>query len=112
MAYSKRIPPIKLVLTIKEYNNLIGVLTENINNQEDKDIRELAELTKEKLLKYSIPRKKDENNIEIDVRLYVNESADIISQLLYNIGKKITEVNYYQVLLRVRDLFDESNLDD
>ncbi len=112
MAYSKRIPPIKLVLTIKEYNNLIGVLTENINNQEDKDIRELAELTKEKLLKYSIPRKKDENTIEIDVRLYVNESADIISQLLYNIGKKITEVNYYQVLLKVRDLFDESNLDD
>lgn len=112
MAYSKRIPPIKLVLTIKEYNNLIGILTENINNQEDKDIRELAELTKEKLLKYSIPRKKDENTIEIDVRLYVNESADIISQLLYNIGKKITEVNYYQVLLKVRDLFDESNLDD
>ncbi|MCI9434925.1 MAG: hypothetical protein HFI86_06625 [Bacilli bacterium] len=112
MAYSKRIPPIKLVLTIKEYNNLIGVLTENINNQEDKDIIELAELTKEKLLKYSIPRKKDENTIEIDVRLYVNESADIISQLLYNIGKKITEVNYYQVLLKVRDLFDESNLDD
>jgi len=69
-------------------------------------------LTKEKLLKYSIPRKKDENTIEIDVRLYVNESADIISQLLYNIGKKITEVNYYQVLLKVRDLFDESNLDD
>lgn len=112
MAYSKRIPPIKLILTIKEYNNLIGILTENINNNEDKDIKELADLTKEKLLKYSIPRKKDENTIEIDVRLYINEAADIISQLLHNISKKITEVNYYQVLLKVRDLFDDSDLED
>ena len=36
MAYTKRIPPIKLMLTIKEYNNLIEVLTQNINNENDK----------------------------------------------------------------------------
>ena len=30
MADVKRIPPIKLVLTVKEYNILIGILTKNI----------------------------------------------------------------------------------
>lgn len=112
MVYSKRVPPIKLVLTIKEYNNLVGILTENINNCDDKNIRDLAVLTKEKLLKYSIPRKNEQNDVEIDIRLYINESADIISQLLLNISQKIIEVNYYQVLLKVRETMENNNETD
>ena len=79
MAYSKRIAPIKLVFTIKEYNNLIGALTKNIDETKDDTTKELAILTKEKLLKYSVPRQKSDNVVEIDVKLYINEAADIIS---------------------------------
>lgn len=103
MAYTKRIPPIKLMLTIKEYNNLIEVLTQNINCENDKTILELAKLTKEKLLRYSVPRNNDKNNIEIDIRLYINEAADIISQLLTYLSGRVKDINYYDVLLKVRE---------
>ncbi len=111
MAYSKRVPPIKLVLTMKEYNILVGILTINIDNMVDQSIKEIAKLTKEKLLKYSLPRKAEDDNIEIDIRLYINEAADIISQLLSYLNNKVNEINYYQVLLKVRENI-ENNLDN
>ncbi len=103
MAYVKRVPPIKLILTKNEYNTLIGVLTKNIDEDTNDNIKELATLTKEKLLKYSIPHEQEENLTEIDIRLYLNEAADIISQLLSNISKTLKEVDYYQVLLKARE---------
>lgn len=111
MAYSKKIPPIKLVLTIQEYNNLIGVLTNNINELEDLEVKELACMTKEKLLKYSIPRRKEDNNMEIDMRLYINEAADIISQLLSYLNSRVDEVDYFQVLLKVRESIEKNEND-
>lgn len=105
MAYVKRVPPIKLVLTIKEYNHLIGILTENIEEVEEIGNKEIATLTKEKLLKFSIPHENCLNAKEIDVRLYLNEAADIITQLLLYIAKRTKEVDYYQVLLKVRESF-------
>lgn len=111
MTYVKRVPPIKLVLTVNEYNILIGVLTENIDEQGNENIRELANITKEKLLKYSLPRTEEDGNIEIDLRLYLNEASDIISQLLSYISKNMREVDYYQVLLKVRESFDNKEND-
>ncbi len=108
MAYSKRIPPIKLVLTIKEYNNLIGVLTKNIEESQNNIINDLANLTKEKLLKYSIPRKIDDDNIEIEIRLYINEAADIISLLLAYVDNKFKEIDYYQLLLKVQEVMNNN----
>ena len=110
MAYSKRVPPIKLVLTVKEYNILVGILTKNFDDLVDKASKELAKLTKEKLLKYSLPRQNENEDIEIDIRLYINEAVDIISQLLDYLSNKINEVNYYQVLLKVRENI-ENNTD-
>lgn len=105
MAYVKRVPPIKLILTKKEYNTLIGILTKNIDENDDATARELASNTKEKLLKYSIPHELNENDVEIDIRLYLNEAADIITELLlYNI-KRINEINYYEVLKKIRESF-------
>ena len=103
MVYSKRIPPIKLVLTVKEYNYLIGILNRNIMDSNDEAIKTLAELSKEKLLKYSIPKNTDGNKIEIETRLYINEASDLISQLLAYLDGKLKEINYYQVLLKIRE---------
>ncbi len=108
MAYSKRIPPIKLMLNKKEYNNLIGVLTKNIEKQIDENERDLAKLTKEKLLRYSVPRNIN-NDIEIDVRLYINEAIDIISQFLLYTSNIIEEIDYYQVLEKVRENIEKNN---
>ncbi len=102
MAYVKRIPPIKLVLTVKEYNILIGILTKNIEENNLVESDNLATITKEKLLKYSIPREENDK-IEIDLRLYINEAADIISELLKYESNKTKEIDYYQVLLKVRE---------
>lgn len=108
MAYSKRIPPIKLILSIKEYNNLIGILTNNIDSEENESIIELAKITKEKLLKHSVPKQYDDKT-EIELRLYINEASDIISQLLLYLKDRMKEIDYYQVLLKVRENIEKSN---
>lgn len=102
MAYSKRIPPIKLVLNVEEYNDLVEVLTKNIEVS-DGDVREIAKMTKEKLLRFSIPHEEDREDIEIDIRLYINETIDIIDQLLLYINNKVDKIDYYQVLLKVKE---------
>lgn len=65
-------------------------------------------MTKEKLLKYSVPRDIN-NNIEIDIRLYINEAIDIISQLLLYTNTTMEEINYYQVLEKVRENITKEN---
>ena len=101
MAYTKRIPTIKLNLNVKEYNTLIGALTKNIEDIESEE-NNLSINTKEKLLKYSIPRQ-EQDGIEIDLRLYINEAVDIISELIRCISSNTKEIDYYQVLLKVRE---------
>lgn len=104
MAYSKRVPQIKLVLNREEYNNLIEILTKNLEAN-DEDTKSIASMTKDKLLKYSLPREEDDK-IEIDIRLYINEIVDIIAQLLSYVNGKVNKIDYYQVLLKVRENFE------
>ena len=94
MAYSKRVPIIKLVLTKEEYNNLIEVLTQNIES-ENIELQDIAKITKEKFLKYGIPQENDKGEIEINLKLYVNEIIDIVNQLLSYINDKVSKNNYY-----------------
>ena len=105
MAYSKRIAPIKMVLTKREYNILVGILTDNIS-EESVEVSKIAQMTKDKMLKYGIP-KEESNDIEIEVKLYVNETIDIISQLLIYITKRSKEIDYYQVLLKVKEKIND-----
>ena len=101
-AYSKRVPIIKLVLTKEEYNNLIEVLTQNIESK-NIELQDIAKITKEKFLKYGIPQENDKGEIEINLKLYVNEIIDIVNQLLSYINDKVSKNNYYQVLLKLKD---------
>lgn len=111
MAYVKRVPPVKLVLNIKEFNTLIGVLTKNIEkSNDDNSSDEIAKLTKEKLLKYGIPHSNEEN-IEIDLRLYLNETSDIITQLLLFISSEFDEIDYYQLLLKAKEVFTNQGME-
>lgn len=109
MAYVKRVPPIKLVVSVNEFNNLIGVLTNNIDDFSDEYVLEIANSTKEKLLKYSVPKKNSDNLTEIEMRLYLNEAADIITQLLLYVSKNIKEIDYMQLLNIIRENFEIFN---
>ena len=103
MAYAKRAPQIKMVLTVDEYNALVGILAKNNDELENSEEKESALIIKEKLLKFSISNIEQDNNIEIDVRLSINETMDIINQLLLYIKKRTNLIDYYQVLLKVRE---------
>ena len=101
MPYQKRIPPIKVELTIEKFNYLIEILT-RYSNDENESIKTLSTKLKEKLLRYSIPREMEENEAFVDIRFYPNEASDIIYMLIVNAEEIPVETNYYEVLLNVR----------
>lgn len=109
MAYAKRVPAIKLCLNRAEFNILIGVLTENIEIQTENLNKEIAINTKEKLLKHSLPVTQADGLIEIDLRMYLNEAVDLITQLLLFSKTKLKNIDYYQLLLKVRENIEKKD---
>ena len=61
MPYQKRIPPVKVDLSIEKFNYLIEMLTRYTTSNNEK-ISETATKLKEKLLRYSIPRVTEEHS--------------------------------------------------
>lgn len=102
MPYQRRIPPVKVELTIEKFNYLIEMLT-RYSNDENERIKNLSTKLKEKLLRYSIPRETEENETFIDIRFYPNEASEIIYMLIVNAEEIPVETNYYKVLLKVRE---------
>lgn len=96
MAYSKRIPPITVELTIEKFNSLIEYLS-NIESEE-KNIT--SNKLKEKLLQYSIPNVTDDDTT-IVIRFFNQEAAQLIN-LLICCCNQYSETNYYEVLLKNR----------
>lgn len=111
MPYQKRIPPVKVELSIESFNYLIEILTRYTNTDNEK-IRELAIKLKDKLLRYSIPRVTEEQEEFVDVRFFTNEASDIISVLLGNIDNMQVDTNYYNVLLSIREKQKIKNQND
>lgn len=102
MSYQKRIPPIKVDLSIEKFNYLIEILT-RYTTTDNELMKKLATKLKEKLLKYSISRTNDEQEKFIDVRFYPNEASEIIYMLVANIEDIQVENNYYETLLKSRE---------
>ena len=55
MPYQKRIPPVKVELSIEKFNLLVEMLT-RYTQMSDERVAQLATKMKDKLLRYSIPR--------------------------------------------------------
>lgn len=101
MAYKKRIPPIKVTLTKKGYNELVECVSSKIiNNSINKSLEEI----KDKLLRYSIPSEDNEN---VEVRLYISEAKELIEVLINSLSNIEPRVNYYETLLKVREKIKE-----
>jgi hypothetical protein len=101
MAYSIKVPSVKIAFTIKEYNILIDALNKNINNTKESN-DDFAITTRDKLLRHGLPVITDEKE-EIELRLYINETADIISQLIKFAKNYVDDVDYTNILLRNRN---------
>jgi len=105
MSYSKRKPPVELFVSIEVFNKLNELLTSIVNNSnEDNDI---ANKLKEKLLRYCIPFS-DDSEEKVIIRLFNKEAENLITLLIYNLlnGYDV-KTNYYEVLLKVRELQKE-----
>ena len=106
--YSNRIPPIKLVLSKDNFNSFINFLSK-IEKDEDKNTSGDAKLIKDKLLKYSIPKKDENGNSIVDIRFYINESSIVINQFIKTL-EMFNEVDYYSVLEKVREKYKDSSV--
>lgn len=112
MAYSKRIPPIKVKLNVNEFNKLVEILN-NMIGFEDEKISQKSSKIKDKLLRYSVPIKEDDGTEMVDMRFYNNEITDLFYILFYGVEDIITiETNYYDVLIRVREKLKEEKFNN
>ena len=112
MAYSKRIPPIKVKLNVNEFNKLVEILN-NMIDFEDEKISKKSSKIKDKLLRYSVPIKEDDGTEMVDMRFYNNEITDLFYILFYGVEDIITiETNYYDVLIRVREKLKEEKVNN
>lgn len=101
MPYSKRTPPVKVDVSIELYNVLLEVLNKN-EKYSDPEIFESAKKLKEKLLRYSIPFI-DKGTSKVQVPLFINEASEMIYHLLISSSDLEKTIDYYQVLLKVRE---------
>ena len=82
MPYQKRIPPVKVELSIEKFNLLVEMLT-RYTQMSDERVAQLATKMKDKLLRYSIPRTEEEQETKVDIRFYPNEASEIIYMLIH-----------------------------
>ena len=112
MAYSKRIPPIKIKLKVDEFNKLVEVLN-NMIDYENKRIAQKSSKMKDKLLRYSVPITEEDGTEMVDMRFYNNEITDLFYILFYGIEDMISiETNYFDVLVRVREKIKEEKVNN
>lgn len=110
MAYSKRIPPIKVKLNVEDFNKLIETL-ENMIDCDNEYYSNKSSKIKDKLLRYSVPINDENEETKVDIRLYNNEIVDLFYILFYGIEDMISvETNYFDVLLQVREKIKEEKM--
>ena len=101
MAYSKRTPPVKVILTIDMYNTLLEAISKNENNSDIEVVDEFNRL-KEKILRYSIPFNEDGLQ-KVEVPFFIRESSSVIYQLIISYSNLQVTTNYYAILLKIRE---------
>lgn len=110
MAYSKRIPPNKILLNVEDFNKLIEALT-NLSECDNENVSKKSSKMKDKLLRYSVPIISENEETSVDMRFYNNEMVDLFHILFYGISDIVsTETNYFDVLVRVREKIKEERM--
>ena len=100
MPFQSKKPPISITLSIDEYNKVLEYIS-GFESSEYNVLREKSIALKDKLLKYSVPKVIDENEL-VNVRFFINEVSDILEIFLKNVDIE-PKTDFYTVLLKVRD---------
>lgn len=109
MPYSRRIPPIKIKLSVDDYNKLVQILDNMIDCGDEKYSSKSSKM-KEKLLRYSVPIVEDDGIITVDIRFYNNEMVDLFKILFYGVGDIDIYTNFFDVLVKVREKIKEEKM--
>ena len=108
MAYSTKIPSIKVKASIDKFNRLVEILNIQSVNSDDYISNKSTKL-KNKLLKFSVPKEDDEGKF-VDIRFYQNEVLDMFKILFDGIKDEVGyETDYYQILLEARSQLNKNN---
>ena len=100
MSYQSKRPPIRVIITIEEFNKLVEFFSigeERHNDKENKFSR-----IKNKLLKYSLPYITDDDIELVEIRFFIDEVIDFIYCFI-DMNDIKYETQYYSVLLKVRE---------
>lgn len=107
MAFKYKRPPIRFILSIKEFNLLIYILKYNEQKCNEEDSNK-AKKFRERLLQYSIPYKDENGEDVVEIGFYNNQLFYLVKNLLnYNIDEKV-DMNYYAILMEQRKKYSES----
>ena len=105
MAYQSKTPPIKLSIDEDFYNLMIEILVKNEKIDVD-DTNKFAVKLKDKLLRYPIPYKTEDDKNAVRVAFFNGEASEIIFQLLIFIVMNCDIellTDYYSVLVKMRE---------
>ena len=108
MAYSSKIPSIKVKTSIDKFNKLVEIL--NIQSgSSDEYISKKSDKLKNKLLKYSVPKEDGEEKF-VDIRFYQNEILDMFKIVFDGVKDEVEpETDYYQILLETKQQFNKTD---
>lgn len=108
MAYSSKIPSIKVKTSIDKFNKLVEIL--NIQSgSSDEYISKKSDKLKNKLLKYSVPKEDGEEKF-VDIRFYQNEILDMFKIVFDGVKDEVEpETDYYQILLEAKQQFNKTD---
>jgi len=101
MAYSKRIPPIKIRLNVEDFNRLVEIVNIQTENEKE-EIATYSSRMKDKLLRYSIPFIND-GVVIVEIRFYPREIAEMFYILFDGIEDVDVQTDYFDVLVKVRE---------
>jgi hypothetical protein len=94
-----REPSVKFIVNKGNFNKLLEVLTFQEKNIITKSWKEKAENIKEVLLKYSIPRKDENDEISIiDISLYPKEASELIVLLISGFDNLQVDEDYTKLI--------------
>ena len=93
MAFQTKKPPIRIMVDIDTFNNLVELVSIVVQEGDERNSK-YAEKMKDKLLKYSIPRVDENGETNIDI-------------LMATLDLK-PETDYYEVLKKVRESFKQN----
>lgn len=106
MPYQTKRPPIRVIISIEEFNKLVEFFSigeEKHNEKENKFTR-----VKNKLLKYSVPYITDDDIELVEIRFFIDEVIDFIYCFI-DMNDTNYETQYYSVLLKVREKIKEKS---